>query len=291
MIKKIRFLLIISLLFFSPFIFVSAKENTNIIDFNKKGNLEITLNDNENEGVSDALISLYYVASANVKDNNLSYIFTKDFKDCNISLDKLENKENEIYNCVTSKIKSNDKYTNQTGKVTYNNLDLGLYLVVQKNKKEGYSNIDPFLVIIPESIEDRWNYNIEALPKTEIYKEIDLKVIKEWNTTRNHNLPSEVTINLYKDNILLDTIELNATNDWQYIWNDIEKSDTYRVEEINIPIGYTVSYKNEGYVFTVINTDTLAQTGQIYYPIIMLSLIGGLCIFIGLYINKKDVNE
>jgi len=27
------------------------------------------------------------------------------------------------------------------------------------------------------------------LPKTEIYQEIDLKVIKEWNTTRNDEIP------------------------------------------------------------------------------------------------------
>ena len=65
-------------------------------------------------------------------------------------------------------------------------------------------------------------------------------------------------------------------------------SDKYHVKEVNIPKGYTPSYKENNYLFTVINTDTLATTGQIFYPIIILSILGIILILTGIRIIKEE---
>ena len=293
MINKFKYILIIGFLYFSSISIIYAQENLNLIDFNKKGNLEITLIDNESDAVKDVNISLYYVAKAVKKNNNLSFEYLEEFNNCNVSLDKLNdnNVSNEIFGCINDEMYSIDKKTDIDGTVKYNNLELGLYLVVQNIKKEGHSNIEPFLVTIPRSEDSKWVYNIESLPKTEIYKEIDLKVIKKWNTTRLNILPSSVKINLYKDDILVDTVILNDDNNWEYVWEELEKSDSYNVKEIDIPDGYTVSYEKDEYTFIVTNTDTLAQTGQIYYPIMIFLILGIMLIFVGIYMNKCDMNE
>ena len=65
-------------------------------------------------------------------------------------------------------------------------------------------------------------------------------------------------------------------------------SDKYSVKEINVPKGYTPSYKVNNYVFTVTNTDTLPFTGQIFYPIIILSTLGIVLILTGVRIMKNE---
>lgn len=290
MMKKTKYLLVLCCLYFFTFMITNAKENTNLVDFDKKGSLLVTLKDNTDDGINGVNISLYHIANVDVENSNLVYKYTSDFKNCNVSLKKIDNIAKQLNGCINDEIKSLEEKTNEQGEANYNNLDLGLYLVVQKDKKKGYSSFESFLISIPKNENNKWNYSIKTFPKNEIYKEIDLTVIKEWNTTRK-DIPNEVTINLYKDNLLIDSIKLNKMNDWKYTWNDLEKTDKYRVEEVNIPNGYTASYKTDGYVFTVVNTDTLAQTGQIFYPIIILFLMGLLCISVAVCINKKDFNE
>ena len=84
---------------------------------------------------------------------------------------------------------------------------------------------------------------------------------------------------------------MSKENEWTHTWSDIEKSDKYSVKEINVPKGYKVTYSNEEYVFTVTNTDTLANTGQFYYSIIILMILGSLCVLFGVIELKKGKHE
>ena len=54
----------------------------------------------------------------------------------------------------------------------------------------------------------------------------------------------------------------------------------YSVKEINIPKGYTATYQQNGFTFTVTNTSTLIQTGQLKWPIPVLAG-AGLLLFAG----------
>lgn len=299
-VNKILNYLFVSMIFFVGIIIpVKASdfemlENSNLVDFNRKGSITITLTDEDDNGIKDAEISIYKVASAIEKDHMLSFVYTDELKDCEVSLDDLtiEGISKDIDKCVDNSVSGVSKLTSSEGIVKYTELDLGLYLVRQTNKVKGYSVIDSFLVMIPRVIDNKWTYDIESNPKTEIYKTMDVKVIKVWNKqNKNTKLPEYVKVQLLKGEEVIDTVTLNSDNNWNYTWEDIVKSDEYNVVEIDIPEGYTATYKNNEFTFTITNTDKLPQTGQIYLPIIILSSLGMMFILLGIFQLRRESNE
>ena len=275
---------------------VNAKTNditnlpSNTVDFNKKGSIEITVKlETEEIATPGVELSVYKLADATEENYNLKFTYTEEYNDCQVSLDDLtdNNLTNDLLKCTENKSAKYSDITDNNGKVKYDDLDLGLYLIKQTNKVKGYSNIEPFLITIPNIENNSWIYDIKSLPKTEIYREIDLTVKKVWNSN-NKNNPSQVTINLLKNNKVIDAVNLNKNNNWTYTWENIEKSDKYSIKEINVPKGYTDSYKKEGNTYIVTNTDTLANTGQIYYPIIICVTLGMIFILLGFIESRKE---
>lgn len=294
--KKISLFLV---LFLSLILNVNADAKTNnLVDFNKKGSLEITLSEKEdNSKINGAEITIYKVADAKEKDYNLVFQYVDNFK-CSASLDNLESKEltNEINKCIDDNTTSFKKVTNKDGKVTFNNLDLGLYIVKQTNKVKGYSQISPYLISIPKVLNNEWTYNIVSKPKTEILKLIDLSVTKVWNTKNSNkndknNLPSYIEVALLKDEIEIDRVLLNSANDWKYTWEDMAKSDGYSVKEVKVPKGYTVSYQEIENGFIITNTTSLVQTGQLTYLVLIIGGLGLVLTISGILYNKKVNNE
>ena len=280
--KKL-FVLCLSLLFITK---VGA---TNVIDFNRKGSLSINLIEAENnEKVSGAEIELIKVASAKLDNNsNLSYELDKNLN-CKINLTNLEDEEllSKVEECIdNNQVIGQKNITNANGIVNFNNLDLGLYLVRQSNELENYSSIDSYLITIPTIIDNNWIYDLNSEPKVEIIKLVDITINKVWNTTRD--IKNNVTVELLLDDEVIDTIELSEDNNWTYTLNRMRLSDKYSVREINVPKDIKVTYKNEGFNFTVINTDTLPQTGQAMYLVPLLFVIGVVLVALG-YTFKKS---
>lgn len=281
--RKVNYLFITIILFIS--LITNVKANT--IDLSKKGSISVTLKEkSENVLIDGAEITIYHIGDASIKDNNLVFNKREELT-CDVSLDNLKDTKlvSDIAKCINDNI---IKYvgTADNGKVTFNNLNQGLYLVTQTKSTEGYSDIDSFLVAIPKVEDNKWIYNINALPKVDIYKVIDLVVEKKWNTI-SKNIPKYVNIELYKGEELIDTIELSEENNWTYTFEGIEKSDKYTIKEINIPKGFTPSYKVNEYIFTVTNSDVLADTGQIFYPIIISFIAGFIFIVFGIKFIKE----
>lgn len=299
--KRIKNNILIFIIFFLGIISIVNADNletnfsTHTVDFSKKGSITITLTEkNENEAIKGAEITIYKVASAGEENHNLKFTYTEDFNACQAILSDLESPElsKEITKCAQNITSDLVLKTNENGIVKFNNLDLGLYLVTQSNKVDGYSTIDSYLVMLPQVENNKWIYNIKTEPKTDAYKTINLQVIKVWNLqNKDTKLPDSVTIELYKDEELIDTIKLNKENNWNHTWYDIEKSDSYKVVEIDISDEYTVTYSQEGYVFTVTNTDKIPKTGQIFLPIIILSSLGMILILFGMYESKREKHE
>lgn len=281
--RKVNYLFIAIILFIS--LITNVKANT--IDLSKKGSISITLKEkSENVLIDGAEITIYYVGDASIKDNNLVFNKREELT-CDVSLDNLKDTKlvSSISKCINDDV---IKYvgTTNNGKVTFNNLNQGLYLVSQTKSAPGYSLINSFLVAIPKVEDNKWVYDINALPKVDIYKVIDLVVEKKWNTI-SKNIPKYVNIELYKGEELIDTIELSEENNWTYTFENIEKSDKYSIKEINIPKGFTPSYKVNEYIFTVTNSDILADTGQIFYPIIISFIAGFIFIVFGIKYIKE----
>ena len=288
--NKFKYLIISIFLFLG---LINPVYANNIIDFSNKGSIEITLMDNEDVvGIEGAEITIYKVANAVESNHNLVFEYVDELAGCGVNLTNLEvpTIAQDISECMPTDLTGLTDTTDVNGVVKFDNIDLGLYLVVQNNRVEGYSIIDSFLVMVPVEKENNWEYDIEALPKTDIYKVIDVTVIKKWNSNGS-KIPNSIEIALYKGEEIIDTVTLSKDNNWTYTWENIEKSESYKVLEVNVPDNYTVTYKQNEYTFTVINTDTLVNTGQIYFPIIILTVMGIVFIVLGLIQYKRITNE
>jgi len=293
MIKTIKYLSLFIVALFLDTNVVFANEH--IIDFNQKGTIEITLKAlADNKNIEATQLTLYYIASISSENNKLVYTYNDAIKDCKEDLNDLTNKTltSGISKCILNKeVPSYTKVTNEDGKVNFKNLELGLYLVKQTNSVLGYSNIDSFLINIPKNIDNKWIYNLKAEPKTDIIRLIDLIVEKKWDIVNSDNIPENVTIDLLKDNEVIDTIILNKENNWTHTWKQIEESDEYSVKEKNVPLGYTDTYRQEGNKFFVTNTKTLVQTGQNFSLILIFATLGLVSIIFGIILNKRKKYE
>lgn len=273
----------------------NVKANSNLVDLSKKGSINITLSTNNNEVITGAEITIYKVGNIVIDNSNLMFKNVTKIESCNVDFTKITDKNisGSVLKCIQdSNVKQEKSITDNRGKVSFKDLELGLYLVAQTNDVKGYSKISPYLVMVPKELDNKWTYDISSLPKTEIYSTIDVEVIKIWNKqNQNSKLPDAVAIELLKEEEVIDTVILNKENNWRYTWLDIEKSDNYSVREINIPSGYTATYKKDENTFIVTNTDKLPQTGHSIWLVMVLFGIGILFINIAIYKIKRENNE
>ena len=287
--KKLIYLLTIIVLLLSG-VNVFASTNNNIVDFSRKGSITVTLINEEVNYVEGANIKIYKLADAYSNNSNLDFDYHEDLKVCENAIK--ENKfNNETLECIyNSSVESKELTTNSKGKVIFEGLGLGLYLIEQTNKVDGYSKIEPFLMYIPVNENNGWIYEVDAEPKVDIIRLLDLTVKKEWNVISGSNTPSEVTIELLKDDEVIEVVTLNKDNNWEYTWIQIEASDKYSVNEINVPEGYTPTYKRVENTYIVTNSKNLVQTGRMAWVTSLLSVLGLILIVLGILYCKKDRN-
>ena len=211
------------LVFFFSLTLVNAEDlditkSSHTIDFEELGSIKITLTEKEeNIAIEGAELGLYHIADAGEKDHNLIFNYTENYKECTADLSDLtiDGLTDKITKCTKDKTPDYTKTTNEKGKLKFKDLKLGLYLVKQETQVKGYSNIDSYLVMIPKVIDNKWTYDITSEPKTEIYKTMDIKVVKVWNKQNEKTkLPEYVTIALLKDGETIDTVKLNKDNNW-----------------------------------------------------------------------------
>ena len=147
-------------------------------------------------------------------------------------------------------------------------------------------------------------------------------VKKVWADDEAGNIarPVNVTVDLYEDGTLRDTVTLSEENKWQYRWESLDVTSSWTVAEREIPVNYEVmidynsqqyvirnSYKPTTEVTTIVTTvstqttttsapqtttipttakERLVQTGQLWWPVLPLS-VGGV-LLIGTGISVKD---
>ena len=182
--------------------------------------------------------------------------------------------------------------TDKDGKLTFKEVPLGFYLLVQTGGAEGYSVCMPFTVAVPTSDSTQWIYDIEASPKTGIVKLTELTVRKAWAGSEKH--PESVTVQLKRNGEAFgDAVTLNAENNWTYTWKDLEARESWSVEEVAVPDGYKATYETKDTVVTITNTSKLPQTGQLNWPVPVL-ICAGLALFVVGWVlffrRKKEKN-
>ena len=252
------------------------------------------------------------------------FILTGNFADYPVSLDDIT-EENvrgiaqalESFAAGDGLSADDDGYTDKDGTVSFSGLDPGLYLAVPEKLKAGkleYRSVS-LLAEITDSDET-------VFPK--IYSSIvagrevrDYTVKKVWQDQDNagNTRPASVTVDLYGNGRKTDTITLDESNNWQYRWADLDTDTEWRVVERNIPENYNILIEMDSDQFLIKNIseseivttsvttsttvtttvkpgDDLPQTGQLWWPVLALSIGGIVFIGAGLLLRRSsDRNE
>ena len=258
-------------------------------DPSKTGSISVTLiEQKQNKPIVGAELSVYYIATVAMNaDRNLIYDYTEDFKqfDTAINDTSLATKLDTFVS--QHSVPSTKMTTNAEGTALCNELPLGLYFVKQTGAVEGFATCTPFIVTVPNEKNGEYVYEVNASPKTEVVRLTSITIKKMWNTDESTKATESVTVQLLKNGTVVKTATLNAQNNWQITYNDMPESDAYSIKEVDVPKGFTATYKQNDYVFTVTNTSTLIQTGQLMWPIPVLATGGMLLIAVGIVLLQK----
>lgn len=259
------------------------------IDSGKIGSVSVTLTDQKkNEPIVGAELSLYCVALIETDNNgNLSYSYIEDFAQFENSLGDSSLPADLDAFVLQYKGACVKQTTNEKGTVLFDGLSLGLYFVKQTGNVDGFAPCKSFFVTVPTRRGDEYIYEVDASPKTEVERLVDVTIRKVWNTDESAEASYSVTVQLIQNGNLIKTAILNEQNNWQITYTNMPASDAYSIKEIDLPQGFTATYSQSGYVFTVTNTSTLIQTGQLVWPIPVLAICGMLFITVGISLMQK----
>ena len=264
---------------------VSAEE----FDPAKTGSISVTLTEQyEKAPIASAELSVYHIATVGINtDKKLNYIYTNAFAAIGIAIDDPDLATKLDAYLSENEVAAIKLCTDTNGTASCTDLPLGLYFVRQTNAVEGFAPCTAFLVTVPMESTDGYVYAVNASPKTEVAKLTSITIKKVWNTDASTKAADSVTVQLLLNDKVVQTAVLNERNNWQVTYTDMPESDAYSIKEVNVPKGFTATYKQKGYVFTVTNTSTLIQTGQLIWPIPVLALIGVLLIAVGSMLLQK----
>ena len=256
---------------------------------NLTGSISVTLTDKkQSEAIVGAELSLYYVATVIMDENgNLIYDYTNDFKQLDCAIDDAELATKLDSFVSQHSIPSVKTTTNINGTAMCAELPLGLYFIKQTGAVEGFAPCTPFLVTVPNEKDGKYLYEVNASPKTEVTRITSITIKKVWNTDKSTEAADSVTVQLLRNGNVIKTAILNVQNNWQITYSDMPESDAYSIKEVDVPKGFTATYQQKGYVFTVTNTSTLIQTGQLMWPIPVLAVSGLLLIAVGITLLQK----
>ena len=231
------------------------------------------------------------VAAEPGSNQNLSYTFTDAFADCGCALDDPALSAKLDVFVGAHSVLAETLVTDADGKAVFTDLPLGLYFVKQTDTVAGYAPCTSFLVTVPNKSADGYVYDVDASPKTEVARLTDITIRKVWNTDASAKAADSVTVQLLRNGVVAETAVLSEQNHWQVTYVNMPESDAYSVVEVNVPEGFTATYSKSGYVFTVTNTASLIQTGQMIWPIPVLAMAGLCLIAVGTVVLKKTGNS
>lgn len=259
-------------------------------DADRAGSISVTLVDQtQKRPVADAPIAVYYVASAEGgSSGKLVYTYTEDFERCGFDL-----KDPRLATKLSAFVEEHDAFartavTDARGKAVLKDLPLGLYLVKQTEPAANGVICMPFLVTVPNETGGGYDYDVDALPKADVVQTTDITVRKVWNVDETVKIADHVSVSLLRDGAVVKTATLTDENGWEVTFYDMPCSDAYSVVEEYVPEGFTATYSQAGNVFTVTNSASLPQTGQMIWPIPLLAAAGLFLVAIGAFCLKKS---
>lgn len=150
-------------------LFSSVSAVSEPIDLNIRGSLSVTMSCSHGYKCGGN-VALYHIATLEWTGTGFKFEYTENFKDCNIPLaDLSDDLAAEDFNdyVIENEIVV-DRNILYDGNTVFEDLPLGLYMVVHEDPTEGFTTALPFLVTVPVSDGDGWDYTVDASPKVEL---------------------------------------------------------------------------------------------------------------------------
>lgn len=285
--KWIINLLTVAVCFSLAAVEVSAYER---VDTSRKASLELQYYDSERDlNISGLELRLYKVADMS---SAVGFTVTDDFKaasvfqDEDFSLEELDTAAwAALSDTLTAYVTADRAQAEQTivpaaagttgedGKVSFTELEVGLYLLEGDKVTHGSYSYTPahYLLTLPtlDSETDTWEYDAAIANKyTRRSKSSDggtnnpeketvsRNVMKVWEDHDNaaDTRPASVTVQLLCDSQIYDTVTLNEENNWKHSWVGLDAEATWKLVEVDVPEDYTVLVEQTGNTFVVTNT-------------------------------------
>ena len=268
----------------------------------------------ENVPVAGAEFSLYRVADM---DEDMVLTLCGEFAEYPVEVNGLKDEEfvkaaNSLAGYVSlDGIKPLVKATTDAqGHAKVEGLKTGLYLVLGTPLKndEGSYVVENQLIFLPhaETTAGPWQYDLTIKPKAEFVptpiEPLKLQVIKVWDDKDSAAMyrPNEVTVHLLQNNTKYDTVVLNEENSWRHTWEGLDPGYNWSVTE-EVPVGYTVAITLDTTRFIITNTcktpppttpppPSIPQTGQLWWPVPVLLMLGAGLMAMG-FVWRKDDDE
>ncbi len=270
------------------------------------GSLTIT------EAIPGTTISLYQIQT---KGDDNTFTTTSDFAKYSMDLELETSEEMRSAGTTLMSYILADQPTafrtanvGDDGTVSFTDLPFGLYLAMGttgtvdgKKYEQG-----PVMAYLPATEDDGTVvYDLTSNIKRSPLEEKDsYTVTKVWSDNDSTSRPKSIKVQLWQDGQKYgQQVTLSGDNNWKHTWSDLEKGHKYSVTEVSVPTGYTVKITEESGQFIVRNTKSsggketptptpvtpsrLPQTGQLWWPVPILAVLGIGLVLIGLLRSGK----
>jgi hypothetical protein len=243
-------------------------------DPTQQGGISITLT-TEKKTETEGTLALYQVAELELGTTAYTYVYTQDFASCGLQLEKLDSAElaqsladyakGEELTYVTQELDEN-------GQVSFENLELGVYLVVQTKAEKGFSKADPFLVTIPMTEGDSYVYQVDATPKvTGVYE----------TETEGSGRPEETPVPT-------ETPAVEETPQPQETPSQETPSEETPSQETTPVVPSNPTTPQSPSTPSTTTTTKLPQTGQLNWPVPLMSMSGLLLFAFGWWLKQRE---
>jgi len=162
--KRIISLFAVLILLYSVCITAFAHD---VPDITRKGSIQITMRHGQ-ELLPGGSITLFRVGEVCENNGDFGFSLTGDFKNSQLSLEDIKTavvaETFEKY-ANENDLRGSTKEIGQDGKVIFDDLELGLYLLVQYDAAEGYNCMNSFLISVPGLEDGQYVYDVDGSPK------------------------------------------------------------------------------------------------------------------------------
>lgn len=143
--------------------------------------------------------------------------------------------------------------TDANGTVVFNNLEEGMYLVL--NAGDGVHRFSSSLVLIGGN--KAFEQVVEPKNVTPAAPYESIKVVKHWMADTEADRPASIRVQLVQgDNFYGDPVELSDANGWTYTWDKLDASQVYYWDVIELdPVdNYMIFTDEDDGNFTITNS-------------------------------------